>query len=430
MTIQEAINSITDARIDNQYDVQVFDDFTITDLTELWLLVYPNTHTAATPTLQSALFITKDYVNVRGIGSRKKLSVTSQNDLPSGSFGNIQIIIPQGNSIIKNFRLVLSGGRYAIHQESSGTPTHIDVNSTTIFEDLIVEHLGNAAYPNGSGWTSTIAQANGTASGSRWIFRNCKWISREQGTPFYSHLNSDFTEKSILEFHNCSIVPYVPLTIAAAINEMFVVDNGSNTGAIVKMFGNNFIGFNAFSFATIRGNETEIKSDSILEGAIDFEGYGNAKQVINSRTNPSLTFRTVANNKVITITGGTAFSDIFGSIYKQFGGTSASSNVKGICVGTNKIYDKPSTGEFGANATSVFSLAYRLGNCAVTNKTLIVNVDGTDYTIVFDQNYMTANGSVYQYNTTPRFTNAEIISQINTLHPTIFQAEIGGWTGN
>ena len=36
LTIQEAINSISDASILNQYDVQVYDDFEITDVTDLW----------------------------------------------------------------------------------------------------------------------------------------------------------------------------------------------------------------------------------------------------------------------------------------------------------------------------------------------------------------------------------------------------------
>jgi hypothetical protein len=41
---------------------------------------------------------------------------------------------------------------------------------------------------------------------------------------------------------------------------------------------------------------------------------------------------------------------------------------------------------------------------------------------------MTADGSDYSYNTTPRYTNAEIIAQVNNMYPEVFVAKVGGWT--
>ena len=137
-----------------------------------------------------------------------------------------------------------------------------------------------------------------------------------------------------------------------------------------------------------------------------------------------MSFTTIADNVTIDVTGGSAYDVLWGETYKTFGGASVSSNVKGICVGSRKIYDQPAD----TSKTSIFSLAYRLGNCASSPKTLIIKVGETDYTLTFDQNYMTADGSDYSWNTTPRYTNAEIIAQINSVYPEVFVANIGGWT--
>jgi hypothetical protein len=213
------------------------------------------------------------------------------------------------------------------------------------------------------------------------------------------------------------------MPLSQAVNQSYILELGSDAGADVVMVGNNFSGLNAFCFANIYGNEQTRSTDHIMDGEINYIGQANTKMVVNKRENPSLSFTTIADNVTINVTGGTAYDVLWGETYKAFGGTSESSNVKGICVGSRKIYDQPDTGK-----TSIFSLAYRLGNCASSPKTLIVNVGGTDYTLTFDQNYMTSDGSDYSYNTTPRYTNAEIIAQINNMYPEILVAQVGGWT--
>lgn len=421
-TIQDAINSIDDASVIKQYDIQVYDDFEITDLTNLWMLDYPNTHVSANPGQQCALVITKDYVNVRGMGRQRKLSVISPANTAVSSFPNIQVIIPRGNCKISNFDVILQGGRYAIHQENFG-PLDLNRNATTILENINAVHLGNSSYSGGtSAWGATLAQANGAASGCRWIYKNCSWHAKEQGAPMYMHLNKNFSEPANIELIDCTFIPHVSLTLAQSLNQCYINDRGSNMGARVSLVGNGFTGFNAFSFARIDDTEQTRGTDDICEGEINFVGHSNIKQVVNIRENPSLSFKTINNNVEIDVVGGTAYDVLWGATYAKFGGTSPSSNVKGICVGRRKIFDQAS-----ASKSSIFSLAYRLGNCENNAKTLIVNVGGTDYTITFNQNYMTADGSSYNYNTTPRYTNAEILAQINALYPEVFEAMVGGW---
>lgn len=69
MDVQSAINSIKDASKDKIYEVRVCDDFSYTDLTDLWCYYDPETrNTEKNPTQHIAAIISKDYVNVVGWG--------------------------------------------------------------------------------------------------------------------------------------------------------------------------------------------------------------------------------------------------------------------------------------------------------------------------------------------------------------------------
>ena len=187
--IQEAINSIEDASANNQYEIQVYDDYVITDLKDLYVVSNPKIkNTSDSPSSGVALVITKDYVHIRGCGGKRLLSIENPNiDMPGGSFKRIQTIYPKGNCIIDNFEVSIRGGRYAIHQESDGVTNHPDHNATTIFRNLTVIHYGNSEYTNGSSWTSTIAHATGTTGGLCNIYENVEWIAFDYTEPYYFH---------------------------------------------------------------------------------------------------------------------------------------------------------------------------------------------------------------------------------------------------
>lgn len=417
-TVQDAINSITDAAVNRQYDIQVYDDFDIYDLTQLWLVSNPKEHnpSATDPKSSIALVITKNWVNIRGMGAPRRLYVESPTTLAPDSFQRVQTIFPRGNVIINNFYVGIKGGRYAIHQESGGSRTSDDYHATTVYRNLKIEHKGNrAADGYDSKWPSVMAQANGTTSGLKMIYINCEWVTVDTTVPFYSHSNRDFDEPNELTFINCSMLTKGPFTMGA-INPYWG-DIGSGQKSTVTIIGSNFGKFSIGN--SIRSTETSLTlADKWECGGAFLQGYGNTPFVANTETPNVLSFKTVNDNADIRITGGTAGDLIFGSaLAEQAGATDA----PGITWGEIRIEEPgPSLG-----TSQIFNLPYRLGNCASEPKTLIVTVGGTDYTITFDKNYMTPDASPYSWNSVPSLSLSSIIADINAAFPAVFKCSRG-----
>lgn len=415
-TIQDAINSINDASVTNQYDIQVYDDFEIKDLKEL----YVNTgkrNTIDNPSNEVALVFTKSWVHIRGMKSDKnKLYIESPSDLAASSFRNIQVIKAQGNVIINNFHIAIKGGRYAIHQESGGIKLHPDYHAHTIYKDLVIEHRGNSSYTNGSGWTSICAQANGTTSGLKQTYVNCKWIAPHK-IPFYTHTNSEFDEPNEMTMINCSILCTLK-NVGISDMGQYWGDIGAGQRAKIKFIGCNIAKFgDIFSYGGPRGNEktNNVRVKYGYNGGAEILGYGNSPMAVVQANKPCLTFKTVDNNKQIDVIGGTAYNLIWGNTWQKIKGTPVN---EGYCVGSIRLANAL---KWSSNS-QVFCLAYILGNCKDSPKTLIIKVDDTEYTLSFDKNYMTNDESSYSWNTTPAITDKQIIDDINSTNPLIFKA--------
>ena len=415
-TIQDAINSITDASVNKQYDIQVYDDFEITDLKDLYIS-NGDKNTQDNPTGEVALVFTKNWVHIRGMkGFGNRLYIESPKDLVSSSFKNIQVIKAQGNCIINNFYVGIKGGRYAIHQESGGSKTHIDYHAHTVYMNLVVEHKGNSSYVNGSGWTSTMAQANGTTSGLKQTYINCKWISANKA-PFYTHTNSNFDEPNEQTMINCSII-CTSKNVKIGDMGQYWGDIGSGQKAIIKFIGCNFANFKSIAgYGGPRGTEqtNDVRQKYGYNGGAEIQGYGNTPMAIVQTSKPCLTFNTVDNNKQIDVVGGTAYDLLWEKTWEKIKGTPAN---QGFCIGSIRL---ASALTWSSNS-QVFCLPYILGNCKNSPKTLIVKVDEQEYTITFNKNYMTTDGSSYSWNTEPAISNSEVITDINSVAPTIFKA--------
>ena len=415
-TIQDAINSITDASAIKQYDIQVYDDFEITDLKDLYISTGEK-NTSDNPTREVALIWTKNWVHIRGMkGHGNRLYIESPSDIASTTFQYVQVIKAQGNCIINNFYVGIKGGRYAIHQESGGSKTHIDYHAHTIYKDLIIEHKGNGSYTNGSGWSSTMAQANGTTSGLKQTYINCKWISAN-ANPFYTHTNAEFDEPNEQTMINCSIV-CTSKNIKISDMGQYWGDIGSGQKAILKFIGCNIANFkSAAGYGGTRGTETtnNVRVKYGYNGGAELQGYGNTPMAVVQVSKPCLTFRTVENNKQIDVVGGTAYDLLWEKTWEKIKGTAANPS---YCVGAIRL----AYALDWASNSQVFCLPYILGNCTSSPKTLIVKVDEQEYTITFNKNYMTADGGSYSWNTEPAVNNSQVIADINAVQPTIFQA--------
>lgn len=416
-TIQDAINSITDASPAKQYDIQVWDDYEITDLTELFLVGSPNQkNTNVNPTSSVALVITKNWVNIRGMkGGGNILYIESPSDLSSASFQNIQTIYPMGNVIIDNFYVGIKGGRYAIHQESGGSKNHPDYHAHTIYMNLIIEHKGNESYANGNGWTSTMAQANGTTSGLKQTYINCKWISANN-IPFYAHTNSDFDEPNEQTMINCSMICTKPGVKISEITSYWG-DIGSGQKSVMKFIGCSIPRFNAGGYGGTRGTETtnELRVKYGYNGGSIFQGYSNAPMAVSLGSKPVLTFAAVNNNIPVKVIGGTAYDLIWGKTWKTI-----KESLTNKCFTFGSI--RMSEAQAWASNSQVFCLPFYLGNCVSSPKTLILEVGEQQYTITFNKNYMTSDGSSYDWSTIPAVSNSQVIADINSSNPTVFQA--------
>lgn len=412
-TVQEAINAVTDAAVNKQYDVQVYDDFDISDLTQLWLVSNPLAHNASAtnPASAIALVVTKNWVHVRGMGSPKRLYVESPKTLAADSFQNVQTIYPKGNVIINNFYVGIKGGRYAIHQESGGSKVSDDYHATTVYRNLRIEHKGNrTADGYNSKWTSVMAQANGTTSGLKMIYVGCEWVTVDTAVPYYSHSNADFDEPNELTFVNCSMLTKGAFSMGA-INPYWG-DIGSGQKSTVTIIGCNFGKFTINN--SIRSTETaRTAANKWSCGGASLEGYGNTPFLANTETPSVLSFKTVGYQADIRVTGGTAKELIFGGpLAEQKGAADA----PGVVWGEIRIEEPGAS----LGKSQVFSLPYRLGNCAAAPKTLVVTVGGTDYTVTFNKNYMTADGSAYTWNTVPHLSQSSILADINAAFPAVF----------
>lgn len=406
--IQEAINSIKDASPENQYDIQIYDDFEVNDLN----MLYKNDgskNTESNPSVMVAFIWTKSWVHLRGMGFQRKINVVNPNiDMEGASFQNVHNIFVKGNVIINNLYFGIKGGRYAIHQDcSSDGLSSPDANATTKYINVTAEHFGNITYTNGTQWGSSFAQANGISDGQTMIYENCKWIAHET-SPFYTHENKDYKNPVHLVFKKCSMLTFANNNIYD--KGIYLGDIGSNQKAILDIIGCNFYSFNANRYGNIRGLETSRLGDNIKMGGCNLHGYGNGKMCVNQSTIETLIFETTNNNSSVKVVGGTAYDVLWGEDFKVYSGTS---NAHGLAIGSRKIYDKQSW--WGSNATNVYSMAARLGNCAKSPKTLIIDVDGEEHTITFNKNYMTSDDSEYTIYTTPAIHEGIILTDMNQI---------------
>lgn len=416
LTIQEAINAITDASPNKQYDIQVFDDFEINDLKDLWLANAPTYQNSSdSPSNSIALVITKDWVHIRGIGKSKKLSVESPNINMTGScFKNIQVLYPRGCCIINNFDISIKGGRYAIHQESGGSSDSQDYMATTVYKDLKIRHKGNSAYTNGSSWTTECAQANGTSSGLRNIYINCHWYSDNFYQPFYVHAFPMSQMPNRLIFINCSVDSGIA---DKSTIHCYFGGGASCQNNIIEMYSCDFKSFDGLRMlaeATITDTRyTDPYDKHYVTNTII--GFGNKKHRVSHCYFRTLKVTAKNNGDSIDVIGGSAKELIFGNSWIRHSGVANSS--KGFDIGDIHI--------ISGTHSHANEIPYLLGNCASSPKTLVVRVTHSDnsyndITVTFDENYMTSDGSAYTYQTSPAISMEDIISSLNSEYSSYF----------
>ncbi len=363
--------SITDATKDKTYELRVFSDYEYTLPTQLFASDNTTHPSSDTSPDYCAAFFTKNYINIVGWNRRRTILVKMPNSIKKPE--NIVAMHLQGNCMVKNIDFKIRNGRYAIHQESGGSFYSIDYHATTILEDSVVTHLGNDPQVEAI-WNSVFAQANGACHGLTCIYRNVTWIGG-----YYMHSNANFDAPVTAKFYNCKKT--LPLNTAnidsGEITQCYVGNNGQGHRVRLHIEGSSLLSlYGRINMMT--GNTLSNPARDIRTQIPMVTGAGNAPMVLHSQVIETLSFETLANNKNVSVVGGTAKALIYGDDYKVYAGTS---DAVGVCIGTEAIQYR--------SGNNNYTLAYRLDDCASENKTLIVDVDGTEETITFAENFKT-----------------------------------------
>ena len=416
-TVQDAINSIHDASVYNQYEVRVHDDFYINELAQLWLINDPTQHSLEIPTSQCAYIVTKDFVHIRGVGGNRVVKVESPDVNMAGTcFQYIQPIFVTGNCKIEDMTFIVKGGRYAVHQDSSAQVDGLDSYKTTIYKNVQAIHLGNSGYTNGSAWSSQCAQANGFANGQTQIYINVTWETRGAATPFYGHTNPNYSTPSNVVMINCKALSTQSFAIPSwggfSFSDLF-----SGQSNHVYVYNSDIQQYTGRTMGEWSATNPPTERPTKRYCYNSFIGHGNNKSVVRKEFAEVLCIESANAGDRIDVIGGTAYDDIWGGTHQSLYGN----GIRGFAEGSNLIRSSVSS--------QVYNLAYILGNCANSHKTLIVQIThngtATSHTITFDQNYMTSDGSAYNYTTQPAISQESIIEAVNASFSDNFTMSLG-----
>ncbi len=389
LNIQAAIDGILDASLTNQYEILVYDDWYFTARSQL-------SGGAPGSTSQSWVFRNKDYVHVRGHGGIRKIEVQLPNNSVANDLIYTQTAWHSGYSRLENLHLIIKNGRYALHTEGAGVD---DADDRQELINCILEHQGNQDASNFNSWRSDNAWGFGNSSGQKTYAKGCTFIARKQSITY--HTNFVYANPTHLKLENCDLIEREPsrLDSAYASLAMNAAELGSGQKHTLELVGCNIN--NAISISGSWYTNTT-KRDDARTLIWNIVGHGNSPISFKLGGINVLKLESVANNVRIYVKGGTAAGLIYGDIFRSKTGVV---DMKGYTVGSISI--EPGSNGYVTNYMT--SLGHRLGDCSSVNKTLIVNVNGTDYTVTFDKNY--SGGAV---TSVPAYSNAQILTEINT----------------
>lgn len=390
--ISDAINSITDASESNRYVIHIEGEFNFTDPLTVPMLGGG----------EYSIILMKKWVDIEGDGPDKScISI----DFPAGAtfhsgkaYNDYQPIYFHGvGGNIRNMKIQGKNCRYAFHiemNENNGYGETINIENCTVL------CLGAPDYtPTGE----MNCFGTGMIPGQTWNIKNCHIINYSNSAAFAMHTPLIvFEQVGTINFENCIFRGYINLHNYQVENNINVNLNGcsfENSGIPTL----NYIFYHTDPTTTKHGNYTRIFTNANKLKALynsnlpASDAIGLVLRVISKSTGVSSKVRfnpsSSAFNLIVGESGNTIQSKTpycwntqYGYVWRD-GGV----DLHGQAFGTIDI------DEDGAAQNS---LGKWLGDCSSSNKVLIINIDGTDYTITFNENYTSKN-------------NAYVIGKIN-----------------
>ena len=408
--IQDAIDSITDASIKKPYEIVVFDGH--------YKASVSTDYTAGGITTGMVSWIRgKSFVSVRGVGiDRVKISSTLPNDLTSSVYQYHQTVYWHANyGNLSGLTVECSENRYPIHIDMGATGGK---NFISNLFHLRVVHKGNSG--NATVWGSCHPIGIGTSDGQIIEVSDC--ILESPTNPFYSHNNKNFEKGSVMRYVRCKGI------MTAASNKV---------AATFESLGSNQKDFGYFEGCSISGcyiikhqdapfipdlqseqyyNHADYKIfgfanfpfvyDTTLKGyCLLFESLTTGSSSTVRFDETSTAFPLIIKDKNY-VTGNDTTDEFGENYYLGYDYRNGDVDISGYANGRLDI----GMDAVGINQTKyVKSLGKRLGDCSSVTKSLVVIVNGTPYTIVFNKNYIGAGTTDTVQST---YTNAQIIAEI------------------
>ena len=410
LAIQQAFESITDASETNQYIVRATGNFHITS---------PNDYLNI-PALGAWAYIRhKDYVHLDGIDKdsciiRCELSQTlsevqaEKSSFVKSDYGNYQPAFWNSKANISNVTFIVRNIRYPLHIDGG---TNGCKNYTQLVENCCLIHEGK--YGDSVGTVGGSASGFGMSSGQKLTLKNC-YLEGSDGWA-YVHDNKDFTDSSELTFDSCKFLNNIAYSL-----ELNIQGLNSLVASSVTFRNCTLPEWGRIEYTSSVTETSKLRADT-LNYICDMQDM----EPISVRVPSSLTkcIRIVSkstgeNSSVRFDPNSTAFYIIgfkdevsllsrnrynrveqYGYQYRDGG-----NGLSGEAIGFANVMETAISGKY------LTSLGKRLGDCSTVNKTLTIVIDGTSYNVVFNKNY---NGTAE--NALPNYTNAQIISEINTV---------------
>lgn len=334
----------------------------------------------------NVVFIPSTKSNIQLVGEspdRTALVVEMPDD-----FANIETYQPMGiygnNSLVKNVAVSGKNCRYCVHVDASARNIGIADNYYIKFQDCVFRH-----YPN-VGNSFSLAYACCASDGMTIEAERCRFIQHTSfTTPLYTHDGKNYNKGGILVFKECV------LEATDGVQMMLIQTLGSNADSDIVIDGLDY----GISYPIILCEPNNASSKTNLN---DYD----AKPIMRIRgtLDKPISYETRnSNSRVLRITSKTigagssvrfnASSSAFDLLIRGHYKTDYTENTGIVHVNGYHYRDGVdilkgyAMGELALDVNRICSMQNRLGDCSVNSKELIVVVDGTNYTITFNQDY-------------------------------------------
>lgn len=393
--IADAINSITDASKDNRYVIHIEGEFKFTD---------PLTVPMFGGNEYSIIFM-KDYVDIEGDGPDKSAIIM---DFPANAtfhdgmtYSDYQpIYFYTGGHRISNMKIVGKNCRYAFHIEAGAGSQ----DKTIDIENCEVEYLGHPDYRGSYG----DCFGTGMNSGQVWNIEKCI-LRYHNGNAFAMHtplsLNNSI-RPGVVNMVNCTLDGSVALHNYQVENKTFLNFYDCIFGLDVPLIRypiyNNRVFAKTGNYITVLTNGTSVESlyycgdsdfnkGNILKGAVlRIVSLSTGTSSVVRFDHTSSAFFSIIGDGIAMDNDRTFYgwNTNYGYVWRDGG-----SGFSGRAFGTLDVDE---------TASNNVSLAKLLGDCSIEPKFLNVSIDGTDYTVVFNEDYKNKD-------------NAYVLSRINSV---------------